>query len=74
MRQKFTTALAAWALVSTTEQDIYMWVNSVWEQVAVSPGTIVNLIVYDESTPYTPPTDTVLIEVPDTARIGDTGY
>ncbi len=74
MLRKFIPILLAWALVSTTEQELHMWIDNVWETVMVPPGTILNLIVYNGTAAYTPPKDTILMEVPDTAQIGDTGY
>lgn len=77
-----------WALVSTIDQTIGLWVlvqtgvdlqgnpmyGYEWQQRDIGPGTIVNLIVYDGVSPYTPPDGTRLEQVPDTAQIGDTGY
>lgn len=74
LNNKLSTVLFAWALVATTEQEIHMWVNNVWEPVVVPSGTIVNLIAYNGDSPYDPPPKTILMEVPDTAEIGDTGY
>lgn len=37
-------------------------------------GTIVNLIEYDGVAAYTPPPNTRVALVPDTAQVGDTGY
>ena len=70
-----------WALVATAEQSLSYWVSNqdptqpaTWETATVEAGTIVNLIVYDGVSPYTPPDNTALMQVPDTAQIGDTGY
>lgn len=70
-----------YALVATVEQQLSYWVPSgdptlppTWQTITVEPGTIVNIIVYDGVSPYTPPDGTILDQVPDTAQIGDTGY
>lgn len=41
--------------------------------IEAAPGTICNIINYSGA-PYTPPVNFRLIEVPDDAKIGDTGY
>jgi len=63
----------AWALVATADYPgtEYNYETGAWEAVTWPPNTIVNLIVYDGSAEFTPPADTVLLEVPDDAAIGD---
>lgn len=70
-----------WALVATAEQPLSYWApnsdptqSATWETITASIGTIVNLIVYDGVSEYTPPENTKLEQVPDDAKIGDTGY
>lgn len=66
-----------WALVCTTEMVIpnpEVHSPSDPPTITVPSGTIVSIIVYDGHSPYTPPENTVLLEVPDSARIGDEGY
>ncbi len=72
-----------WALVNTVTMalivqawrtDVMGNPESYWNTIEAIPDTIVNLIVYDGVSPYTPPDGTRLEEVPDTAQIGDTGY
>lgn len=66
----------SWALIATTEQELTLFNQATqeWQTIMVQPGTIVNLIVYDGVSPYEPPTNTKLEQVPDNAEIGDTGY
>jgi hypothetical protein len=76
----------SWALISTVAQSLTYWqyptfddtglqiTNGQWITETVQPGTIVNLIDYDGTTPYTAPDGTQLQQVPSTAQIGDTGY
>lgn len=72
----------AWALVSTIEMTIPVgeWVGSgmqaqyIITNMDAPIGTIINLIAYDGESPYTPPEGTKIEEVPDTAKVGDTGY
>lgn len=75
-----------YALVSTVDQPLKVWVESIGDllksgyipghlsDITAEPGTIVNLIVYDGVAEYTPPEGQRLTEVPDDAKIGDTGY
>ncbi len=72
-----------WALVNTVTMELIVqaWRTDVmgnpesyWNTIEAIPGTIVNLIVYDGVSPYTPPDGTRLEQVPDSAQIGDTGY
>lgn len=63
-----------WALINTAPMDVWMWVDNVWSEVSCIIGTIVNLISYDGSSPYDLPDNTKLEQVPDDAKIGDTGY
>lgn len=63
-----------WALVNTAEMEVWMWFDNVWTLNSCVPGTIINIIHYDGSSPYDIPDDTKLEQVPDTAKIGDTGY
>ena len=43
-------------------------------EITANPGTICNLIAYDGVALYTPPSGYKLEQVPDTAKVGDTGY
>lgn len=75
-----------YALIATVEQLLMVWIDSVGEmldpgfipghteQINAQPGTVVNLIVYDGKADYTPPEGTRLAEVPDDAKIGDSGF
>lgn len=75
-----------WALISTVVQELSYWskptldaegntiVGPQWVTESVPIGTILNLVVYDGLTEYTPPNGTRIAQVPDTAAIGDTGY
>jgi hypothetical protein len=66
-----------WALIATEEQQIP---DPNWdgrgerEMVTAIVGEIVNLIAYDGTSPYTPPSGTRLEQVPNDAKIGNTGY
>lgn len=67
----------AWALICTIPTSVtvgYPNQEPYWRRVIVPSGSIVNMIAYDGVAPYTPPQNTVLREVPDTAKIGDEGY
>lgn len=66
----------AYALVSTAQMDTMMWTGTPasYQTVTVEAGTIINLIAYDGVSPYTPADNTALMQVPDTANVGDTGY
>jgi hypothetical protein len=73
-----------WALIATQEQPLTIWIDPVgqyptwtpgrWETITASPGTIINIIIYDGISDYTPPEGTIVQEVPEEAKIGDTGY
>lgn len=75
-----------WALVATIAQSLTYWqyptfdntglqiTNGQWVTETAQPGTIVNIISYDGTSPYTPPEGTKLEQVPTSANIGDTGY
>lgn len=75
-----------WALVATEEQpftyyvmptydDNYMMVSDGYYTTITAPvGMILNLIVYDGGAEYTPPAGMKLVQVPDDAKIADTGY
>ena len=78
-----------WALVNTTTVQLEITVITstpsifdptknvdVFSQEIISaiPGTICNLIAYDGVSPYTPADNYKLVQVPDSAKIGDTGY
>ncbi len=67
-----------WAVVNLIEMDMnsYNFNTQQWEIVNAQPGTIVNMVVYDGENPngWNPPEGTKIIQVDDTAKIGDTGY
>lgn len=65
-----------WALIANIAQMLtyYSRIVGDWVTEEVPIGTIINLIVYDGGTDYTPPEGTKLEQVPLTANIGDTGY
>ncbi len=65
-----------WALIATEEKQIMMFNQETyeWQQITVQPGTIVNIVIYEEGSDWMPPQGTRLEQVPDTANIGDTGY
>jgi hypothetical protein len=75
-----------YALIATVEQPLTYWVEAVggildpdyvaghYTEIMAEPGTIVNIIVYDGIAEYTPPEGSRLAEVPDDAKIGDTGF
>jgi hypothetical protein len=64
-----------WALIATTEQQLMVYTPELnWHFITVQPGTIINTIVYDGVTEYTPPEGSRLLEVSVDAKIGDTGY
>ena len=46
----------------------------VTQEITAIIGTICNLIAYDGVAAYTPPSGYKLEQVPDTAKVGDTGY
>ncbi len=75
-----------YALVNTIEMSLSYWVDAVGDPISpeyirghmttvnAQPGTVINLIVYDGESEYTPEEGLRLAEVPDEAKIGDTGY
>jgi len=79
----------AWALVTDIERTVGMWVidpeggtdpagnptpKSVWQEFLFEPGTITSIIVLQEGHDYIVPDTYRLEEVPEDAKIGDTGY
>lgn len=72
----------AWALVNTIEMQFKNHFDEiindipkkVFKEITAEVGTIINLIVYDGIAPYIAEEGFKLIEVPDTAKLGDTGY
>lgn len=72
-----------WALIATVEQELSYWTKSVmgenfeiitpseWVTETVSVGTVLNLIVYDGVSEYTPPEGSRLAEIEDNYAIGD---
>jgi hypothetical protein len=69
----------SYALVNIDPMPISLWVldiNENWEYQTYTavPGTIMDLIIYDGVSAYEPPPGLRLEIVPDTAKIGDTGY
>lgn len=66
----------AWALVTNKTMEIYLPSETMQPPALtiVDSGIIANLIVYDGSSLYTPPENYKLVQVPDTAKIGDSGY
>ena len=76
----------AWALIATVAQSLTYYqyptfdnngnqlTPGEWITENAQPGTIINLIDYDGTSPYTAPEGTELQQVPTTALIGDTGY
>jgi len=66
----------AWGLLNSIEMPL---TTGIWDENGnyvevtknVPPGTLMNLIVYDGKSPYTPPEPYVLKQVDDTAKIGD---
>lgn len=68
-----------WALIATAEQQVPdadpHWAGQGQRPMVIAVvGQILNIIVYDGHSPFTPPAASKLEQVPDTARIGDTGY
>lgn len=69
-----------WALVATQTMDIQdpnfipSDANPTRGMITISAGTIANIIVYDGIQDYVAPEGTQLQQVPDNAKIGDTGY
>ena len=69
-----------WALINTIDMPLiygrYVGDPVVWTvyNITAVPGTIMNIIQYDGSSPYSPEEGLSLGEVPDSAQIGDTGY
>ena len=71
----------AYALVNTVPVQLNTgsWEGenpAVWvpKTITASVGTICNLISYDGISVYTPPEGYRLLEVPEDAKVGDTGY
>lgn len=79
----------AWALVTEIQRNIGMWITipdggtdpagnpvsvTIWEDVLCIPGTITSLIILEEGHDYIVPETYRLVEVPDSAKIGDAGY
>lgn len=69
----------AYAIVCTTEYPLSYWTwdennDPIYIETIAAPGTIINIIDYDGTSPYEAPVNTELKEVPDSAEIGDTGY
>lgn len=64
-----------WALIATVEQLLMVYSDEQgWHHITVQPGTILNIVVYEQGMEWTPPDGTRLAQVPATANIGDTGY
>lgn len=71
-----------WAFINTVSMELtyWLWENqdtapvNVETSIMADPGTIMNIISYDGTSPYELPEGMQLIQVPDTANIGDTGY
>ena len=73
-----------WALIATIPQEITylvpdsgsgaLTIPGYWATTMVEPGTVVNIIVYEEGADYTPPDATRLAQVPDDTQIGATGF
>lgn len=73
-----------WALIATVPQEITylvpdsgsgaLTIPGYWATMTAEPGTVVNIIVYEEGADYTPPDGTRLEQVPDNTQIGDTGF
>jgi hypothetical protein len=75
-----------WALVATQTQSLTIYnqpimdINNIvitpgsFSTIQAIPGTILNFIVYDGVAAYNPPTGMKLEQVPDNAKIGDTGF
>lgn len=75
-----------WALIATIAQLLTYYIYPTfdnngneltpgnWATETVQPGTIVNLIDYNGTSPYTPPIGTKLEQVSFSVNIGDTGY
>lgn len=74
-----------WALVTTIERIMGAWVDveigtdimgniayeSQWQDITFPAGSIINILVYDGVSPYTPAEDTELMQVADDKQIGD---
>lgn len=66
-----------WAIVCNIPMMLGRWVwneehtNQDWLYSEVPENTIINLIVYDDASPYTPPDNTRLTQVDDNLQIGD---
>ena len=71
-----------WALVNTFEVPLIIRTlvqgvtSQEWQEETISAvvGTICNIIAYDGVSPYTAPENYKLRQVPNSAKIGDTGY
>ena len=65
-----------WALIATVAQPLTYYSNSIgdWIKTEVIIGTVINIIVYDGVSEYSPPAGTRLAQITNTANIGDTGY
>jgi hypothetical protein len=64
-----------WALVANSNFKYNKWTfvngENKFLECDATPGTIVNLIVYDGIAQYTPPANCDLVEVADDKQIGD---
>lgn len=68
-----------YALVNTIPCELSYWVweedngirNQVYKTVTAEPGTIINVIQYQEGSSYTPPANMEIRQVADEADIGD---
>lgn len=69
-----------WALVARQTMDIPdpnfipSDANPARGTITITAGTIANIIVYDGIQEYVAPAGTELLQVPDNAKMGDTGY
>lgn len=63
----------AWYLVATAPQELSYWKGepSEWVTEMVATNTVINTIVYDGTSPYTPMENTMLVESSNTYNIGD---
>jgi len=66
-----------WAIVSTQPMMLSYWVwdeasqQQIWTTSEMPTNTVMNLVVYDGVSPYTPPDNTVLMQVDDSKQVGD---
>jgi hypothetical protein len=60
-----------WYLINTVEMDLSYWVDNVWTTITAPINTVMNVIVYNGTDPYTPADGLALQPSANVYQIGD---